>query len=190
MLLSIGIGKKVYLRKKEIGYTRAPVFTPNKKKLLGFICSDQAEDDFLFRLTGDFNGEDFILHSRQSPKSFEVYTPLGKPVYDEHAGFLGYVSDAEIKNRTLDAIYIGEATYSAKCIRAIGDCVIVGRTREKERFTPTVKTPILGKLLKRNVYLDDGELLFEKGITVTGHTLREAKENKKLIELTMGVFSL
>ena len=86
MFIKDYIGKKIHSPDgKEIGYARAPLLSPDKKRLAGLLCSDAEEEDFLFPLTAKNYADDpLVFPAERKIAAHVAYSPLARPVYDEN----------------------------------------------------------------------------------------------------------
>jgi hypothetical protein len=190
MNLSNLIGQNVLSYKGEtIGYTRCPCFSARFKKVTALLCSDMDEGDFFLPLSAPPDEGAPLLFSRKGKgKNATVYSPLGRPVYDENGKLLGNVDEMYLEDLAPRAIAVGENFYPVEQISAFGDCILVNLRRSLSRSPAraTDKEPfaLLGKKIRSDITDEQGEVLFRKGATVTTFTLKKAKRCNKTVELT------
>jgi hypothetical protein len=192
MNLSNLIGQNVLSYKGEtIGYTRCPCFSARFKKVTALLCSDMDEGDFFLPLSASPNeGEPLLFTRKGKGKNAVVYSPLGRPVYDENGKLLGNADEMFLDDLAPRAIAVGEDLYPVEQITAFGDCILVNSRRSLSRTPAPSRSAqgepfaLLGKKITSNITGTQGEVLFRKGSTVTPFTLKKARRCNKTVELT------
>ncbi len=181
------IGKKVVsCEGKILGYTRAPLFSQNFKRICALLCADGEEEDFILPLSMRQKVDDVFLMPRQKRQNVAgmPYSPLLKQAYSAQGKFLGVVEDVQLEEFKISALIIDGKEYAANTIKAFGDCVLINDAPAPARKKKRKDKIILGRVLKFDVFNQDGDVLFSKGTLITPQILRNAALNKRLLELT------
>lgn len=192
MFIKDYIGKKIHSPDgKEIGYARAPLLSPDKKRLVALLCSDAEEEDFLFPLTTKNYADDpLVFPAERKIAAHVAYSPLARPVYDENGKFLGLVDDVELDKLSLRTLRLQERTVPVSRVRAYGDGILLSKPRKPRRKkVKSEPLPVLGKALKADVLDKNGGVLFSRGTIVTPLVLQIASREKKLLEVTAKALS-
>ncbi len=181
------IGKKVVsCEGKILGYTRAPLFSENFKRICALLCADEDEEDFILPLSRRQKVDDVFLMPRQKRQNVTgmPYSPLLKQAYSAQGKLLGVVEDVQLEEFKISALIIDGKKYAADKVKAFGDCVLINDSPTPLRKTKRKEKILLGKVLKFDVFSQDGDVLFTKGTLITPQILKTAALKKRLLELT------
>ncbi len=187
---------------ERFGYIKEVYVCKNLVEIASVVCFDEEEEEFVLPARALIAVGDAAVVSAarvKTPKG--IPCPVGKAVFDGAGTFLGHCSGLETESGVL-SVGIGEEKKHFPAERArVADVAIVpagkdekgrpakngGRVRKTQRAAkenaaeerPDEMFGLLGKQLKKTV-----EGVAEQGETVTAATLKRARENNKLLELT------
>lgn len=184
---------------ERLGYVKCAYVCKNSAKLSALLCVDEEEEEFFLpahavkKADGNVTAE-----PARAKRAAGVACPVGKAVFDEKGAFLGRCEGLDDESGLLTAggksypfretvtgdaiLWKGRAQkHTEKTARAAKNATRVAKTEKNALPEPPNNESFgpLGKQVKKTV-----EGVAETGDTVTPATLKLARENNKLLELT------
>lgn len=157
---------------KKIKITNTKVMT-RKGELIGEVVEYFVDQD-----TGHILGMQLKLTDKEVALSSDSVVTFGKDIIivneDAASNFLNSVEELEVKAVVADELSTVEATSSVEEVQALKDKQI---------------ELLAGKMLTKNVYAKNGDLLFHEGTILTSEQIQKAQEEGPsiVVELSMNV---
>ncbi len=201
MELSLLPGKPVLSREgKALGYVKCAYVCKNLSELSCLVCVDGEEEEFILPAKELVFSEEGVCAGKARLKAPSgVPCPVGKAVFDRAGRYLGRCSRFDTEGALsvwnggekvlpLSRLSLGDAVIATlpaqgekKTTRTAQNAIQVGKKEKKADVEPPEQDGfgVLGKQVKKPV-----EGVAVCGETVTPATLKRARENNKLLELT------
>ena len=203
--LSEIIGKPAYTSGGEYaGTVKNARLSKNLKKLRGFECFDEQEEEFELPVTAVASVGDALLIKSLSAKPYKetVPAPFGISVFSETGENLGLVSDFRLEEKEVIAVVLEDGKeIELSRMEAFSDALIVNLTGEPVKKPVCKRTAkgnalragsnlLTGKRATADIFDVRGNLVVAKGAVITPEIIRRALAHNKLFELTVSVLPL